>query len=116
MLERNRAACEAARSHERFAVVCADAAAPWPALPPQDAALLIGAVQGNVMTADAAEAVVAETARALRPGGFAVVAGWSPCLLDRRGFEALGFEVLNCAVPPTDDDPNPRQLYLLRKV
>jgi SAM-dependent methyltransferase len=116
VLERNRAACEAARAHERLAVVCADAAAPWPALPAQDAALLIGAVQGNVMTADAAEAVVAETARALRPGGFAVVAGWSPCLLDRRGFEALGFEVLNCAVPPTDDDPNPRQLYLLRKV
>jgi hypothetical protein len=117
VLERNAKGCEA--SGERLAaphrVVQGDVslAETWEGLHDVDVVLMTGAIQGNVMGAGAAEATVKLAAAALRPGGLAVVTGWSPCLLDTAGFEAAGFEVRNMAVPPTPEDANPRQFYVL---
>jgi SAM-dependent methyltransferase len=117
LIERNAAAASEARARG-LRVVEGDAASAssWRGLTGQDVVLLVGAVQGNVMGWQAAEATVAHAARALRPGGLAIVTGWSHCLLDAAGFRRAGFEVHNCAVPPSEADPNPRQLYLLRRL
>ncbi len=119
LLERNHAACVQARARlsGRGEVLQGDASHrdAWQDLGPFDVALLVGAVQNNVMSAGAAVTVMEQVHRTLAVGGHAVVLGWSACLLDREGFEALGFTVLNTAQPPAGDDPNPRQLYILRK-
>jgi SAM-dependent methyltransferase len=116
VLERNRAAGDAARARG-LPVIHADAADPagWSTLHDLDAVLLIGAVQGNVLTPDAALAVLRHAHAALRPGGLIVITGWSPCLVDSDDLRRLGFDVFHTAVPPTDTDPNPRQLYLARR-
>lgn len=119
LLERNGPSCVIAR--ERLGpdadVREGDAASEgaWEGLRDLDVALLAGAVQVNVLTAEAARRVMERVAAALRPGGVAIVLGWSPCLLEAADFAALGFTVHNTAIPPTGDDPNPRQLYLLRR-
>jgi SAM-dependent methyltransferase len=119
LLERNASACAEARAcmADAHRVLHGDVTDPaaWADIGPQDVALLVGAIQGNVMTTEAAREAMRHVASVLVPGGFAVVTGWSACLLDSEGFEALGFDVLNTAVPPLPDDPNPRQLYLLRR-
>lgn len=113
LVERNRASCEAARARLGGGVIEGDAAQGWPG--EHDVVLLVGAVQGNVMSADAGLAVMRHAFASLRPGGYAVITGWSPCLLDAADLRRLGFEVLNMAVPPTEEDPNPRQLYVARR-
>lgn len=80
-----------------------------------DMALMVGAIQGNVMTAHEAHRTATHAHAALRPGGMAIATGWSPCLVDAAGFEAIGFEVLNCIAPPTPVDPIARQHYVLRR-
>lgn len=77
--------------------------------------MLIGAVQGTVLTPDAALTVLRHAHAALRPGGLVVITGWSPCLVDSEDLRRLGFDVFHTAVPPNDADPNPRQLYLARR-
>lgn len=118
LIERNVAGAEAARGrlgapHRVIAADAVDVAA-WTS-PPADLCLLAGAIQGNVMAPADAAVVARHVFAALRPGGIAVVTGWSPCLLDPGDFAALGFEVGNTAVPPSDEDPNPRQLVVLRR-
>lgn len=115
LIERNHAACEAARARGVARVVEGDAADARCWQGTWDAVLLVGAIQGNVMTTEAARQVLGHARAALRPGGYAIVTGWSPCLLDAADMRAAGFQVLNLTTPPVEDDPNPRQLYVLRR-
>jgi hypothetical protein len=87
--------------------------ATWPV--EADVVLLVGAIQGNVMSSDDAYAAIRQAYASLRPGGLAIVTGYSPCLVDAGGFELVGFNVLNRAAPPTHDNAMGRQHYVLRR-
>lgn len=116
LVDRNLPSTVAAR--ERVArVVQGDAsvAATWDEVGPVDAAVLVGAISGNVMRREDALAVMAHVVGVLQPGGWVVVTGWNPCLLEAPDFRRLGLEVHNCVVPPAELGMLPRQHYVLRR-
>jgi hypothetical protein len=76
-----------------------------------DLILAVGALCVNVLSPPEAARAAGRIADALQPGGVAVVAGWTPCLLARADWEALGLTVVNCLRPAAPRAWEGQQLY-----
>jgi hypothetical protein len=82
---------------------------------PIDVVLAIGVLCVNVLTREGALRCAEAVAGALAPGGVAVLAGWTPALLRRSEWEALGLCVVNTTRPDSAEAWGGPQLYVLQR-
>ncbi len=119
LIDRNEGALAAARRRvPDAAAVAADVGADPEvirAAGPADLVLLIGALAVNVLSPDVAVDVARAVASALTPGGVAIAAGWTPCLLEADDWAALGLVPFNTSRPAPARTWVGQQLYGLYK-